>query len=77
MLSILLVAASVSNLSCPKTQLIGWRPGEVMTFNEVQIFNGAKLNCGKIYKQSPCVKRFIKKEVGLYRAICGPENTKV
>lgn len=31
----------------------------------------AKTRCEQIYKEAPCLKRFIKTEELVYRAICG------
>ena len=36
----------------------------------------ATKRCGEIYKEAPCLSRFIKVEYHMYRAICGPEKEK-
>lgn len=34
----------------------------------------AKSRCGQIYKDSPCLKKFIKREKKVYWAICGKKG---
>lgn len=39
-------------------------------------FNNAKEGCVKYYKLSPCLKKFIKKDINNYHAICGHKDEK-
>ena len=36
-----------------------------------KVLERAKTRCSFYYPNSPCLKRFIKKDVNLYNAICG------
>ena len=58
-----------ANESCPKTQIEN-RTDEWNDYDQ-QTYERALKRCGEIYKDSPCLKKFIKKDQMTYNAICG------
>lgn len=62
------------NLICAVTILIGL--SNPPTQQEQDIISAAKIGCQKQYKDSPCLKKLIKKEEQNYHAICGAEEKK-
>ena len=43
---------------------------------DTRSFESAKTGCIKYYERSPCLKKFTKKDINNYHAICGHENEK-
>lgn len=37
-------------------------------------YRQASVTCGVKYKDAPCLRQFIKKEPGVYEALCGPRE---
>lgn len=57
------------SLACPPTMIIN--KTDVWTNEDQKVLAGTKVRCGEIYKDAPCVKKFIKKEELLYNVVCG------
>lgn len=47
-----------------------------ITKEDSKMLEYAKTRCIKIYTDSPCLKKFIKKDKRVYWAICGGESDK-
>lgn len=56
-------------MTCPET-IIDNRTNEWTPY-DMQTLAHAKVRCGEIYPDSPCVKKFIKKDESTYNVICG------
>lgn len=54
--------------SCPKTEIIN--PTDVWDQQDRTAVETAKTRCGKIYPDSPCLKKFWKIDQGVYQALC-------
>ena len=54
---------------CPKTVVINYT--KIWNDLDQKTLDGAKVRCGQKYPQSPCLTKFIKKDVNAYNAICG------
>lgn len=61
-------------LSCATTKVVNHT--KVWSKNDERALNGAKVRCGQIYPNSPCVRTFYKMEENRYRVICGHEEKK-
>lgn len=55
--------------SCPTTKIINHT--KVWSDRDQATLESTKTRCQVYYKESPCVKVFIKKEEQLYNVICG------
>lgn len=55
-------------MSCPVAKIKNLTP--TWTKDDQQVFDSAKVRCGKIFPDAPCLKLFIKKEDQLYNAVC-------
>jgi hypothetical protein len=72
-MKIILIA---SLLNCPKTEFIN-KTNEFWNEMDYKHLSMAQKRCGEIYKNSPCLKLFIKRTVNRdYSAICGKELEK-
>ena len=62
----------VSNLSCPPTVV----ENRTNTWKKIDHDNlmMARKRCPELYKDSPCLKFFRKKEELVYHAVCGEES---
>jgi hypothetical protein len=60
-------------LSCAKPQMIN-RTSYPWNENDQWNVEQAKQKCPKIYKNSPCLTKFIKSGKQDYKAICGKEK---
>lgn len=65
---ILLVA-----LSCPQTILIN-HTTEAWNDFDYKTLDSAKVRCGQIYEDAPCVKKFYKRGDQSYWVICGQKE---
>lgn len=67
MIALFLTLALASQ--CPKTLIVD----NTKTWNEndKEVLETAKVRCSKIYPDSPCVKKFIKKSDTNYNVVCG------
>lgn len=63
----LLVAAY---LACPITLMVN-ETKDPWNKEDFKVLNTANTRCGEIYQDSPCVKKFYKKEEQSYWVICG------
>lgn len=61
---------SYSLQSCPKTIIIDHTHTKWSTVDKAALTR-ASAQCKVYYPEAPCLKKFIKKEPGTYRAICG------
>lgn len=66
MIRLLLLAA----LSCPKPEIINSSGYQWNSFDQ-KTLNRAKVRCGQLYPNSPCVKKFMKTDKMTYQVICG------
>ena len=57
-------------LLCAVTLVINLSSEPINSQDEVNMGVAAK-RCGELYKDAPCLKKFIKVEPLMYRAICG------
>lgn len=60
----------VTLLSCGPTNFVNQSAYKINT-QDKQHLKAAQKRCPELYKQSPCLKTFIKRDVGIYWAICG------
>lgn len=57
-------------VACPKTifenqSKFNWND------EDFKVYEKARIRCGEIYKESPCVKKFIKRDKQDYSVVCG------
>ena len=56
-------------LSCPATKIVNRT--EIWNERDQDTLDRAKVRCGQIYRESPCLKYFEKTGENAYRAVCG------
>lgn len=61
-------------LSCPSMNIIN--KTKVWNVIDKEVLSIAIKRCGELYKNSPCLKKFIKVEENVYRVICSKEISK-
>lgn len=49
---------------------------EPIVNRDLEAVNIAKQHCGELYKDAPCVKKFVKMEPLVYRITCGAADSK-
>lgn len=68
MISLIVLAA----LGCPTTKIENhtkeWNKQDQWTFDR------AKVRCGELYPEAPCLKLFRKKDSMTYNAVCGEKK---
>lgn len=69
MFKVILFTLALSAAQCPET-IIDNRTNEWTPY-DMQTLARARVRCGEIYPDSPCVKKFIKKDASTYNVICG------
>jgi hypothetical protein len=57
-------------LTCAITILVGF-PSSGLNKDDRAALKTATKRCTEIYPEAPCLKKFIKREVRVYWAICG------
>jgi hypothetical protein len=62
---------AIMNKSCPAVELRGWEDGESMTEVDLKNLRIAQKRCPRLYKNSPCLRIFMKLGFQDYRALCG------
>jgi hypothetical protein len=67
-----LIIASMLSGTCPEVREIGF--DSPLTKDEQQSLAHAKVRCGELYPEAPCLKSFEKREEGVFWAICGEVN---
>lgn len=60
-------------INCSETIVINQSKDPWNSKDEYQL-NYSKKRCGEIFINSPCLKKFVKRKVQTYWAICGKEN---
>lgn len=67
--TLLLIAA----LSCPEVHMIN-TSGEAWTSDDYDNIEAAKIRCGELYSDAPCLVKFVKYDIRSYRATCGAKR---
>ena len=65
----ILLVSIRANGDCPATKIDNWT--KVWNEQDQKTLDGAKIRCGQIYPDAPCVKFFRKKDDTTYNVICG------
>lgn len=75
MISIILTSIlTLSQASqCPETKTLNLT-SEEWNAADTEALETAQRRCPEVFPEAPCLKLFIKKEVLVYRAICGKTN---
>lgn len=60
-------------ISCQIPKIVIY-PGLTWNRFDTQTLEKAKVRCGELYKQSPCVKVFYKKAERTHSVVCGKGN---
>lgn len=60
-------------LSCPEVHMVN-TSGEGWTSNDYDIIESAKIRCGEIYPEAPCLIKFEKYAFQSYRTTCGKKR---
>lgn len=70
---LMFLSSIVTADTCPRVHIV--EPvDEPWTQRDQRILDTAKVRCGQIYKDSPCLISFEKVTTGQYRAICGQKR---
>ena len=69
MIKVILFTLALNSVQCPET-VVENRTDE-WNLQDMQTLARAKQRCVEIYPDSPCLKKFIKKDNTTYNAICG------
>jgi hypothetical protein len=69
-LELMFLAALAQEAVCPETDVIN-ESDAAWTDYDQQTLDHAKIRCGELYSESPCLKRFIKRTATSYHAVCG------
>lgn len=69
----LLFVAFITLGACPKPVMIN-QSDEVWKDIDYENFEKAKVRCKEKFENSPCLKKFIKRQPLTYWVICGGEN---
>lgn len=64
------VVHTIMEYQCPDTEIIN-KTQDPWNATDQAGLDRAKWRCGAIYNKSPCLKKFIKKDINAYHAICG------
>lgn len=73
-LELLVMSIVTLNNGCPKPKIENRTSYDWNSFDSVSLRTAVK-RCGEIYRNSPCVKRFIKRGERDYSVVCGaPES---
>ena len=59
----------VLGFSCPATKVENYT--NEWNEQDQKTFDGARLRCGELYPEAPCLKMFRKKDESTYNAVCG------